>query len=145
MVITRCKVQCQSHPSRCLIPVCSLVLPKADSLVLCSSRYPSSLPTFTVALFLLPALQNYCQVVGICSWPISAHSCQKWLFLISCRCYSQLRLYTMHFKYIDIGKSTSFSTEIFPIGNYLLMISLYKEIYILFTYDFLLMSTKRNK
>lgn len=120
-----CKIQHPSLPSRRLSSICSLVLLKTDSLILCSSSYPPSFPAFTAALFFLPALQNYCQVVGACSWAISAYSCQNCLFLISCRCSSQFRLYTVHYKCVDTGKSTSLSTEIFPmlmISN-LLMIS----------------------
>lgn len=93
---------------------CPLILLRTGSLILCGSSYPPSLPTFTEALFLLPALQNYCQVVGMCSWPISIYSCQICLFLISSTCYSQFRLYSMHYKCVHIWKSTSFSKEIFP-------------------------------
>lgn len=76
-----CKVQCQSHPSRNLVSACSLVLLKTDCFILCSSSYPPSLPTFMAALFLLPALQNYWQVVGTCPDPFQSTAVRTAYFL----------------------------------------------------------------
>lgn len=111
-----CKIQLCICPSTLLVSVCSLVL-KIDSSSHSLQLQLSSLSAHVHSSFSSPSCIT--ELLLGC-WHMCLTHFSLWLselpfsLPISCRCYSQLRVHTIHYKLTEIWKSTPFSTENFP-------------------------------